>query len=106
MCCPTTAQRSDATIGENPELTALGDPANTDLFTGGDISLLGTLPPGQDVALGTDPLSSGTASLNLDDWTVSPPTSENLFLANDDSNDYGTFASIGGGSLGDFESTA
>ena len=104
MCCPTTTQKSDATIGENPELTALGTPADTDMFTGGDVSLLGT--PGQDIALGTDTLPVGTESLNMDDWTVPPPGSENLFLANDDSNIYGTVASLGGGSLGDFDSTA
>lgn len=101
MCCPTTAQKSDATIGENPDLTALGNPADTDMFTGGDINLLGT--PGQNIALGTDTLPLGTESLNMDDWTGAAPAGENLFLANDDSNSYGTVASLGGGLLGDID---
>ena len=71
------------------------------MFSGGEISL-GT--PDQNIALGINPPPEG--SLNLDDWTTAPleNENENLFLANDDSDNYGTIASLGG-SIGDFDST-
>lgn len=101
QCCPSVAQKSDASPGGIIDLTAFGGPAGSDMFTDEPISL-GT--SGQDIAFGTDTLPVG--SLNTDDWTTPPPGNENLFLANDDSSDYGTVASLGGGSIGDFDSTA
>lgn len=92
QCCPTVVQKSDASIGVDLDLTAFGGPADTDMFSDGEISL-GT--PDQNLALGMDTPPAG--SLNPDDWTAVPlgNENENLFLANDDSDSYGTIASLG-----------
>lgn len=59
--------------------------------------------PGQDMGLGLDTPFEG--SLNPDDWTEAPLASENLFLANDNTDDDGVIASLGG-SLGEgFDTT-
>ena len=47
----------------------------------------------------------GLGNLNLDDWTTNPLESDNLFLANGNTDDYGLIAGLGDSTGWDLEST-
>lgn len=101
QCCPTTpALKSDASTGDDTNLFALGEAPGSDITGGGEVSM-GS--PGEYTALGVDTPPQG--SLNPDDWATVPLESENLFLASDDTNDYGPVASLGGSMEGGLENT-
>lgn len=93
QCCPTLESiDSDSSTGDDNNLAALGgDSTGSDLFGNGDVSLGNS---GGDIALGTDTFLNGDP--NSFDWTAPSSDSENLFLANDNPDDYGSVASLGG----------
>lgn len=94
QCCPTLATTSsDASPGYNNDLLALGEDTVSGINPGQEIAF-GTGTLDDDLLLGMDTPPQG--SLNPNDWETEPLDNENLFLATDDTDDYGLVASLGG----------
>lgn len=94
QCCPTLEQKSsDASPEHNNDLLSLGEDTASWIKPGEEIAF-GTGTLGDEFVLGSDTPPQG--SFNPDDWQSQPLDSENLFLASDNTDNYGLVASLGG----------